>query len=190
MASPNLKTGIYSKYLPSRLAGQYETLLELGNDLFKLDNETAALTTLIQESLGKIESGESGAAWRKLQSLYDEMIELSAISDKTPEETRRLNLAFVEMGQILKRGNMTYAARDEAVKFIENKRRVVSDERKDQAAKHQAMTFDRVMLIMVAMASSFKQSLEKHLSDIENGKKKQRAILGDTQRLLDRVISN
>lgn len=186
LASPHHKTGLYSKYIPARLAGQYENLLTLGQDLFRLDDETAALTTLIQEALGKMETGESKEAWAKLQALHSDMTEIGEIPnpDKTPEDVQLFNAYFAEMGKIISHGNIAYAARDEVVNLVEQKRKLVGDERRDQAAKYQTMSFDRAMLIMTAMVSSFKQSLEKHLDD----DKSRRVILSDTQTFLDRVI--
>lgn len=187
LASPHHKTGLYSKSIPVRLLGEYESLLALGDDLFRLDDETATLTTLIQESLAKMETGESKEAWAKLQSLHFDMTEIGAkpASEKTPEDAQLFNAYFAEMGKIINYGNMAYAARGEVVALVESKRRLVSDERRDQANKHVAMNFDRVLLLLTAMANSFKQSLEKHLDD----DKSRRVILSDTQTFLDRVIS-
>lgn len=185
LASPHTKTGLYSAYLPIKLSTQYENLLTMGQDLFKIDDETAALTTLIQEQLTKIEIGESGAAWGKIQSLYDEMAILGQKLDKSPVDVQRFNALFLELGKVINDGSMAYTARNEAVGLMEQKRKLVADERKDWAAKHQAMSFDRVMLILTAMAASFKQSLEKHILDDKN----RRSILTDTQKFLDRVIS-
>ncbi len=185
IASPTYKTGIYSKHLPAKLSGNYQNLLTLGQDLFKIDDETAAMTTLIQQQLERMESGESGATWGKLQDLYDEMEILGQKQDKSSEDIQRFNTLFVELGKIVNSGSMVFAARNEAVGLMEQKRKLVSDERKNWAAKHQAMSFDRVMLILTAMAACFKQSLEKHIDDA----KSQRAVLSDAQEFLSRVIS-
>lgn len=185
LASPNTKHGLYSSYLPARLAGSYENLLTLGQDLFKIDDETAALTSLIQEQLEKIESGESGAAWQKLSEIYEKLAILGQKPDKSPEDIQMFNALFVELGKVISDGSMAFTARSEAVGLIEQKRKLVSDERKDWAAKHQAMSFDRVMLIMTAMAASFKQALEAHIID----DKSRQSVLVDTQEFLNRVIS-
>lgn len=184
LASPNIKHGLYSNSLPARLAGSYENLLALGQDLFKIDDETAALTSLIQEQLEKIESGESGAAWKKLSEIYEKLAILAQKPNKSPEDIQEFNALFVALGKIIDSGSMAFTARSEAVSLIEQKRKLVSDERKDWAAKHQAMSFDRVMLILTAFAHSFKQSLEQHLDDDKN----RRLILTDTQKFLDKIL--
>jgi len=127
LASPNTKTGLYSAYLPATLSTQYQNLLTLGQDLFRIDDETAAITTLIQQQLDRIEDGESGAAWDKLQGLYDEMAILGQKPDKTPADVQRFNVLFVELGKIINGGSMQYKSRDEAVGLMEQKRRLVSD---------------------------------------------------------------
>ncbi len=185
LASSNLtRGGIYSKYLPVRLSGNYQDLLALGQDLFKIDDETAALTSLIQEQLEKIESGESGAAWQKLSEIYEKLAILGQKPNKSPEDIQEFNALFVALGKIIDSGSMAFTARSEAVSLIEQKRKLVADERKVWSEKHKAMSFDRVLLLMTAMAASFKQSLEKHIID----DKDRRSVLSDTQKFLDRVI--
>lgn len=184
LASPHTKTGIYSKYLPAKLSSSYQDLLTLGQDLFKIDDETAALTSLIQEQLERIESGESGAAWDKLKGLYDEMAVLGQKLDKSPADVQRFNALFVELGKVINSGSMAYAARSEAVGLMAEKRKMVSDERRAWSEKHKAMSFDRVMLILTAMVATFRQALEKHISD----DKDRRSVLSDAQKFLDRVL--
>jgi len=184
LASPRITHGLYSKFLPAKLSSQYENLLTLGQDLFRIDDETAALTTLIQEQLSKIEAGESGAAWGKLQSLYNEMEVLGQKPNKSAADIQQFNALFLELGEVTNYGSMIYAARNEAVGLMEQKRKLVADERKDWAAKHQAMSFDRVMLLLTCVVQGFKVALEKHISDDDARK----AVLIDTQGALNKVV--
>lgn len=185
LASPNTKHGLYSSHLPTKLSTQYQELLTLGQDLFRIDDETAVLTSLVQQQLGKIEDGESSLAWNRLQSLYDEMSILAQKPDKSQADVQKFNSLFGELGKVINSGTMAYAARDETIKLIEQKRKMVADERKNWSEKHKAMSFDRVLLLMTAMAASFKQSLEVHIDD----DKSRRVVLSDTQKFLDKVLS-
>ncbi len=185
IASPNLKTGLYSHSLPARLGTQYKELLKMGENLFRIDDETAVISTLIQEQLDRIDEGESAATWKKLRELYDEMAVIGSIPNKTPSDIAEFNNLFTRIGRIVNYGAGQWMARAEAVKLIEQKRKLVADERKDQAAKHTAMSFDRVLLIMTALVASVKQALEKH---IDNDKDR-RLVLSDTQTFLNKVIS-
>lgn len=185
LASPHTKHGLYSKYLPAKLSTQYQELLDLGQDLFRLDDETSIVTTLISQQLERLESGESGAAWQQLSDIYGKAVIIAQKPNKSPEDVLEFNALFVEIGAIIDGGAMAFAARREATQLIEQKRRLVNDERRDMAAKHQAMSFDRVMLILTAFVHSFKMSLEKH---VDNDKDR-RLVLSDTQTFLDKVIS-
>lgn len=185
LASPNLtRGGIYSKYLPVNLLSRYEGLLTLGQDLFKIDDETAVVTILLQQQLGKIEAGESGIAWQRIKELYAELTVLGQKQNKSPEDIQKFNRLFVELGDVISGGSMSYGARNEAVDLVERKRKLVADQRRDWAAKHQAMSFDRVLLLLTAMAASVTQSLEKHISS----DKDRTAVLMDTQTFLNRVL--
>lgn len=184
LVSPHIKHGLYSDFLPARLAGNYQDLLNLGQDLFKIGDETAIITILIENQLARLEDGESRAAWDKLQTLYDEIAILGQKSNKSASDVQKFNSLFIELGEIVNSGLMAFSARDEAVKLVEQKRKMVADERKDQQAKYQQMSFDRVLLLLTAIVASFKQSLEAHIID----DKDRRSVLADAQKFLDRVL--
>lgn len=184
LASPHTKTGIYSKSLPIRLGTEYETLLKLGADLFRIDDETAMITTMIQEQLGRIEEGESGAAWHRLKEIYDKMAIIGGNPNKTDSDIKEFNALFTQIGRTVNYGNMQWAARAEAARLTDLKRKLVNDERRDQAAKHQAMSFDRVMLLLAAVVHGFKIALDEHVAD----DKARKAVLTDAQGTLNKVV--
>lgn len=184
LASPRIKTGIYSKYLPVNMLSQYEALLTLGDGLFKLDDETSLIVVLLREQLEKIESGESAVAWERIQELYADLTQLGQKTNKSPDDIQKFNTLFTELGGVINGGAMAYGARKEATTLIERKRRLVLDQRKYWAEKHQSMTFDRVLLLLTAMAASVTQSLEKHISSTTD----RTAVLTDTQTFLNRVL--
>lgn len=185
LASPHYKHGLYSKSIPARLETNHAELLALGDYIFRINDETTLMTALIQEQVEKMEQGESGAAWRKLKTMYSTMLDISTKPTQTPAEIREYNNLFSSMGSILNQGVMMFAARDEVAMLVDSKRKLVNDERRVQAAKHQSMTYDRVMLVLTAMASAFKRALEKH---VENQKSRQSVLL-DTQQSLTEVLN-
>lgn len=184
LASPHTKTGIYSKSLPVRLGIEYKALLELGVNLFRIDDETAMITSLIQEQLSRVEEGESGAAWHRLKEIYDEMAVIGGNPNKTDSDIREFNALFTQIGRTVNYGNMQWAARAEAARLTDLKRKLVNDERRDQAAKHQAMSFDRVMLLLAAVVHGFKTALDEHVAD----DKARKAVLTDAQGTLNKVV--
>lgn len=184
LASPRIKTGIYSKYLPVNMLSQYESLLSLGDDLFGIGDETSLVVALIQERLKKVKSGESTVAWQRTKGLYQQLAVLGQKQNKSPDDIQKFNLLFVELGEVVISGSMANEAQNEVVSLIEEKRRLVADERRAWAEKHRAMSFDRVLLILTAMVATFKRSLEKHISDDRD----RRFVLSDTQKFLDQVL--
>lgn len=184
IAHPNFKSGIYSRSLPVRLGTEYEVLLELGANLFRIDDETAMITSLIQEQLSRVEEGESGATWRRLKEIYDEMAVIGGNPNKTDADVREFNQLFTQIGRIVNYGNMQWTARAEAARLTDLKRKLVNDERRDQASKHQSMNFDRVMLLLSAVVQGFKVALEEHISDSAARKN----VLIDAQQALTKVI--
>lgn len=184
IAHPNFKSGIYSRSLPVRLGKEYEGLLELGANLFRIDNETAMVTSLIQEQLSRVEKGESGAAWHRLKEIYDKMAIIGGNPNKTDADVREFNQLFTQIGRIVNYGNMQWAARAEAARLTDLKRKLVNDERRDQASKHQAMSFDRVMLLLAAVVHGFKVALDEHVAD----DKARKAVLTDAQGVLNKVV--
>jgi len=185
LAHPGLtKGGLYSKSLPTRLGTEYDTLLTLGADLFQINDETAAVTTLIQEQLSRVEEGESGAAWKRLKEIYDEMAVIGGNPNKSDADVREFNALFTQIGRVINYGNMQWAARAEAARLMDLKRKFVADERKDMAQKHQVMRYDEIMLLMTALVATFRQALERHV----NSEGDRREILNDTQRFFDKVV--
>jgi hypothetical protein len=79
---------------------------------------------------------------------------------------------------------MQWVARAEAARLTDLKRKLVNDERRDQAAKHQAMSFDRVMLLLAAVVHGFKTALDEHVAD----DKARKAVLTDAQGTLNKVV--
>ena len=69
VAAPTFKHGRYSKQLPSRLAARYA---EAATDprLLELREDVALLDSRIADVLQRVDSGESGSLWRRLQAAH------------------------------------------------------------------------------------------------------------------------
>jgi len=184
LALPQTKHGLYSNSLPVRLGTEYKALLELGANLFRIDNEIAMITSLIQEQLSRVEEGESGAAWGQLKKIYDKMAVIGGNPNKTDADIREFNQLFTQIGRIINFSDMQWAARAEATRLTDLKRKLVNDERRDQASKHQAMSFDRVMLLLAAVVQGFRTALDEHIAD----DKARTAVLTDAQQALNRTV--
>lgn len=184
LANPNTKTGIYSKDLPTKLSASYQDLLSLGDRLWQIADEAAAITALTQQALSGIDNGESGAAWRRIADLHRQMEAINRKANQTEDDMSKWASAFEEIGQISRHKSMSYAARDEATRLMNLKRQFISDERKARTEAHKVMTYEQTMLLLVAVVNSFKQALEKHVdSDTRN------KILIEGQKVVSKVLN-
>lgn len=184
LASPHTIHGLYSKDLPAHLSTSYQELLQLGDKLFAIADETAAITALTQQALSGIEAGESGAAWRRIVELHTEMELIGQKVPQMPEDEKQFAQALAEIGLISRQQAMSYHARDEAVRLMDLKRRFVSDERKARVEAHRAMSYEQVMLLLVAVVNGFKQALDKY-ADPETKNK----VLIEGQKVVGKVIN-
>lgn len=69
IASPLMKTGRYSKYLPERLQGRYEEATADPN-LLVLREDIALLDARLADLLTRVDTGESGNRWKSVKESY------------------------------------------------------------------------------------------------------------------------
>lgn len=181
---PNFKSGIYTKDLAAHHLSNYQELLALGDRLFRIDDETAVITVLTQQALSRMDDGESGAAWRQARSLLAEFVDIHNKSKPTDNDLQRQPEILAELSAIFNEQSMSYAARDEAARLADLKRKFVHDERRAQTEAHKVLTYEQTMLILSAVVAGFKQALERHLDQDTRT-----LILSDSQQVIDRVLS-
>lgn len=169
-ALPQTKTGKRSKDLPTRLLATYEQSLD-DPELLELRDDLALLETRLRDLLGRVDTGESGHAWRLAEASYKAMEAALAKNDDTAYAA-----AYQQLGQVIKRGLSDYAAWDEVGKMLDQRRRVVESERKRLVEMQQVITTERMMLLITAIAAVVKQ----HVDD----RHKLNAIQNDIQGLL------
>jgi len=169
-ALPQTKTGKRSKDLPTRLLATYEQSLD-DPELLELRDDLALLEARLRDLLGRVDTGESGQAWRLADSAYRAMEKALADSDDVAYAA-----AFANLGQVIKRGLADYAAWDEVNKLLDQRRRLVESERKRLVEMQAVITTERLMLLITAIAGVVKQ----HVDD----RHKLNAIQNDIQGLL------
>src|SRR4051794_20502728 len=65
IASPTLRTGRYSKDIPTRMAARYQEA-QADPELLMLRDEIALLDSRLSDVLSRVDSGESGAVWAEV----------------------------------------------------------------------------------------------------------------------------
>lgn len=135
IASPNFKTGRYSKYLPDRLSSRYEQAV---NDpqLLELNHEIALIDSRLSDLLVRIDTGETGQLWQDVTKVWQKY---------------RLNQddeTAVQLDTLIKKGNDDYQAWNEIQDTIEQRRRLVESERKRLVEAQQYVTAVQAMTLI------------------------------------------
>lgn len=135
IASPNFKTGRYSKYLPDRLSSRYEQAV---NDpqLLELNHEIALIDSRLSDLLARIDTGETGQLWQDATKAWQKY---------------RLNQddeTAAQLDTLIKKGNDDYQAWNEIQDTIEQRRRLVESERKRLVEAQQYVTAVQAMTLI------------------------------------------
>ncbi|MCB0041800.1 MAG: hypothetical protein KDE23_19085 [Caldilinea sp.] len=155
MALPQYKTGRYSKYLPERLRERYSAGLEDG-DLLALNNEVALVDARLADLLGRVDSGESGEAWKLAQAAW-QAVKLARTNGRKDAELA----AELQLEQVIERGLGDALAWNELGVLLDRRERLVRSERRRLVEMQQTMTVEQAMLLMGAMAAL----VDEHVTD-------------------------
>lgn len=155
LAHPRTSHGKYSKDLPSRLALRYEEA-RTDEELLALREEIAVIDVRLGDLLTRVDSGESGAVWRKIKKTYRDMSR--AVRAGNQQEFAEL---LNEMGQLINRGHGEYAAWNEIFKAVESRRKVTESERKRLTDMKQIMTAEEATHLLSFVVAT----IRKHVKD-------------------------
>ncbi len=152
LASPTIKTGRHSKYLP---AGLYEKFAEAQSDplLFELRSEVALVDTRIGELLERIGKSDSTELWKRLEDGFDTLNKTIMSGDSDAQSVVN---ALRALGNVIKEGIGDWASWKEITVQIEQRRRLVESERLHQKQMQQLVSVDQMMLLAGALLASVK----------------------------------
>lgn len=164
IANPNFRHGRYSK-LPVRLLPSFNQSMR-DPELLSLRHEISALDSRIEELVTKLDTGESGKTWRKLQSefdIYDESMAKARFADdkNKAEILSRAAQALDNIRQLVRFGLADYANWDELRSCQRDRKNLVESERKRLVEMQQMIDSEQVMALVTALALAVK----KHVSD-------------------------
>ena len=155
IASPLIKHGRYSKYLPDSLVHRYREaradpeLLSLRDDVALVD---ARLTGLVQQ----LDTGEDRDLWSALQATYQTLTRARAEG-----KTRDMAQALITMGSLIESGAEQGVLWDEIGKVLEQRRKLVESEHKRLVEMRQMITVERAMILVTALVNA----VAKRVSD-------------------------
>lgn len=150
LASPHFKTGRWSKDLPPRLAARFAES-ESDPELMSLRQDIRLIDTLIASKLDKLDTGESAESWALMRSAV-ETLEFGI--DK--EDYAGCRKALREMRDVIDVRVAHYATEAEIRSQLDQRRKMVETEHKLTLAGEQAITVEKAMLLVGAIAGILK----------------------------------
>lgn len=154
IASATFKTGLYSRYLPTRLKGAYEEGLA-NPKLLELKEQVALVDARIVEQLQRLNTGEHDAAWKLLKETFTVLKTsyLNGDADKVPGAIRA-------MEQIISDGEKDVEAWAGIYESVDLRRRLAESERKALVQSEQMMAVSEVMLMVGAILAGVKEHVK------------------------------
>lgn len=154
-ASGTYKQGRYSKLLPARMAASY---LEAAGDadLLVLRDEIALVYARLNDLLGRVDSGESGEAWRRAGAAYRALTAGLDAGDTAAAKT-----ALGELDTVIRQGLGDRAAWDEIGDLLDRRERLVRSERRRLVELQQTMTIEQAMVFTGAVIAL----VDQHVTD-------------------------
>ncbi len=153
VASPTFKHGRRSKYMPVRLVEHYKEGLS-DPELLNLQDEIALIDARLNDVLGRVDTGEAGAIWRRVREAYLDFN--IATHDQNVIEARR---AMDEIGRLTEQGVDDYAAWHEAQALIDQRRKLVEAEQKRRVAMQQMITAQEALVFAAAILDTVKRNV-------------------------------
>jgi hypothetical protein len=172
IASPAFRHGRYSRALPGGLAERYlESLAD--PELLSLRSEIALVDSRVTELLGRVGSGESGPAWRKLSDTWGAMVRARAAG-----EVGLARYHLLQLEGLITDGRADHAAWAEVYAALEQRRRLTESEWRRLVALRQVLTVEQAAVLVAAVADS----VRRHVRDVEA----LRGVSEDLARLVSR----
>jgi len=169
-AHPGYKHGRYSKHLPGRLIERYAQAVS-DPDLLVLRDDIALVDARLGDLLERVDSGESGEAWRRVQ---EAVAELQAGMDSS--DVPRMVAAIDSLKKIARRGLADHLAWQEVGAALDRRERLVKSERRRMVEMQQVLTLQEALMLFQRIGDS----IEAHVTD----RTAKAAILSDMASLL------
>lgn len=164
IAAPALKTGRYSKHLPTRLMDRYQEA-RIDADLLALRDDIALLDARLEDVLAKVDTGEAGETWRALQETVHEFEKAERGANSTTRETKKAEYnhdreeAMRTIIVLCQAGMSDYAAWNEVKALLEQRRKHAETEQKRLVAMQQMITASDAVLMQTAILDIIKRNV-------------------------------
>lgn len=152
IAHPNFKTGKHIKVqnLPPRMLDDAQAALN-DPELASMRQDIVVLEARINDLIRRVDSGESGEAWRRAQDLLKEY--------HREQDERRKRAILAEFSSVIDEGVADYDAWDEVSKIMDQRARLVAAEYKRLQINGQMIPVDRALSIIARIMSAVRENV-------------------------------
>lgn len=155
IASPNWKTGRYSRHMPGSYIESYEASLKDPERLEQTE-EIALSRARVMELLSRVEDGESHELLKALRNAW-RALQRAKADDDEEEENRQLN----RIGELINRRHQDYAAWNDVDRWLGRQKNLVESERRRMIENQEMIALEHHMALVSAMVSAVK----RHVTD-------------------------
>jgi hypothetical protein len=149
-ALPQTKTGRWSRDLPTRLADRFAES-EHDPDLLSVRADIRLLDTLMKDDFDNLDTGESKEAWVKMRESVDKISD--GITGKKDVDVQK---GLRDLRDIIDGRVLHYASVEEIRSKLEQRRKLVETEQKITLASEQAISVEKAMMLVGAIAGILK----------------------------------
>lgn len=153
IAHYNYKEGKYSKHLPQRMREAYQEAVD-DPQLLEQREQIAILDARLLDLLSRVDTGESGALWQRLQDARIELLAAKQGGDATGQV-----VALNRILDLIRQGHADYRAWGELQTVLEQRKRLIESERKRLVEMQQMVTSQQAMGLISAILESVKRNV-------------------------------
>lgn len=144
-ALPQTRTAHYSKALPARMVAAYEAALN-DPEILDLNGSIALIDARLADLLTRVDTGESGAAWRDVNKAYSDLRTLLPNGDHM-----EVLKALAKMDAAIEVANNDYQAWSEISRILDDRRKHVETKQKLETQGERAVSANELMTFMGAV---------------------------------------
>lgn len=158
IASATFKHGRVCKYLPDRLAANFEAASKDPN-LLELRNELALVDSRMLELIQMLDKQGNTQHFQDLQTVFEQMKSLRA----SGENGKVLDNAMNRMENCIKAGINNHAVWDDIGVQVDRRQRLTESERKRLSDTHQMISSERLMALLAGVL----RIIMEHVQDMK-----------------------
>jgi len=151
-AHPRFRDGRRSRYLPKRLLAQYAEAMQ-DEELLSLRADIALVDSRLVDVLQHVESGESWRLWHDLHKKWQAFTRVYG-RDETAE-----GVAFAEVHALIRNGYHDWAAWQDVLALIQQRRKLVESERRAMVENQRVISVEQAAMLLALLVDSVRREV-------------------------------